>query len=430
MMKYILIVLVLFFSANQMFSQDEVNIAKGDKELSQKNYQAAIIQYSKALTKNPNNFLVNYKRGNAYLYSNILDSAILDFNKFILNDSTSADAFNNRGVAYNYLGTYDIALADFNFAYNLDTSFTEALINRATAYFNLGLTKQAFDDFNKAEKMKDNNTQLYYQRGRLYYYMKNHTKAIEDFSKAIKLGLKNSKIYYNRGNAYFKSEQYEKAIKDYTKVIDLEPKDTEALNNRAVSYEKIGKANLAEKDRNKLKELVSKDPIFKPYENLTFKRYEDPQKLTSIELPEGWFYTIEESTDYIDIVISPEKISKVSDYFSAGVKISYNKNMMKQYKISQPDSLIDFWKGSINKNIEEYHLYKPLSQKMFKRLGFSCHTNKVTVKVTKESPTLKMYETAYAKDDNLIYLYLQSLEQQFSYYEKIFDKALESLIIK
>ena len=430
MKKILLLIILLAFAISTSKAQDEILTAKGDKELSQGKYEEAVVNYTKALYKNPNNYITYYKRGNAHLYANNLDSAIADYNKFILQDTTSADAYNNRGVAYNYLGAYDMAMMDFTHAVNLDTSFVEAFVNRATAYFNIGLAPQAFSDFKKAEELKSDNPQLYYQRGRLYYYQKKYTESIEDFSKAIKLGLKNSKIYYNRGNSYFKTEQYEKAVKDYTKVLEQNPNDTEALNNRAVSYEKTDKKKLAEKDREKLKTLMVNNPDFTPFDKITFKRFEDKDKLVSIELPQNWNMVIDETPDYLDIVLTPENVKKIDDFYLTGVKVSYNKNMMKNYGVSSPDSLLDFWKGSLNKNVEEYHTYKPISQKTYPRNGFKAHTNKIIMKVSKESPTLKMYESDYAKEDNLIYLYLQAPEQQFTYYEKIFDKALETLIVR
>lgn len=424
-----LIIIFLFIVFNAS-AQEEIWNAKGDKALQNGKYEDAVTFFDKAIKIDKSNKHSYYNRGLAKLYLQKFEESAADFSVVIEMDPKYSDAWNNRGLAYNYGGLYDSALADFNKALELDDKFLEAYINRGTSLLGLGKIEEALKDLNKAIEMDSTNPAVFNERGRANYYLKNTEEAIADFSKAIKLGLKNPKIYYNRANAYFKLEKFDLAIKDYTLVLKSDTANTEALNNRAISYDNIGDKAKANADRKKLAKLTGSEGKFKDIDSIKFVKYADRLSRIEIMLPEGWSFFEHHETDVDEIIISSDKIESFDQPYSVGVRIVLNRNMDTLYKVSEPDAILDFWRGSTMQNAQDYFRYEILSAKNYNRGEYKVLLNKTVLQIQKDFYPVKLYELVMAKKAFICYSYFQSPEVQFGYYQKIFDKAIESFIIK
>lgn len=383
---------------------------------------------NQALAKGDSSYEVFYFRGLSKLYLNKFEEAIDDITLAINKGANSPDVFNNRGLAYLYTGDFKLAIDDFNKALEIDSTFAEAYTNRATVNIEIGELEDALVDLEKSLKFNPNNVSTYYERGRVYYKMKNYEEAIKNFDKCIKLNLKNSKVYYNRGNAYFKLGKYEKAIEDYTKCLSLDSTDIEALNNRAVAYDKIGKSDLANKDRKKIAKLLGNEELFKPIEETSFIEVKDSLGLFKFSFPSHWKIFHKYGTDNYEIIVTPENIKSDTDFYSVGVRLSYNLNMSAHYNVKTVGEILDFWRGSVEKNSQEYYFYKYLQQKLFTRGEYTGNLYETLVQYWQNSPTYQCYELALAKEDTLFFAFFQAPSNQFSFFRLIFDRIVNSLV--
>jgi tetratricopeptide (TPR) repeat protein len=411
---------------NDVYTQEDFK-SKGISSFHKRDYNNSIRYLTKTLSKGDSSWDVFYYRGLSRLYLNDFENAQIDFNIAIEKGCTTADVYNNRGLTYLYMGEFKLALDDFNKAISIDSTFAEAYTNRATTNIEIGELEDALSDLNKSLKYNSNNISTYYELGRVYYKMKNYEDAIKNFDKCIKLNFKSPKVYYNRGNAYFKLGKYKKAIEDYTKCLSLDSTDTEALNNRAVAYEKLGMLEEAKADRKRLSKLLGNENLFMPIEEITYNEVTDTLHSFKLAVPSHWKVLQKMGNDYSEMVITPENIKSDTDYYSIGIKLSFNRNMSSLYNVKTSGEILEFWRGSVEKNSKDYYFYKYLQQKLFTRGDYTGNLYETLVQYWDNSPVFQSYELALAKDDVLFFGFFQSPANQFSYFRLIFDKIIESL---
>ncbi|TAL68948.1 MAG: tetratricopeptide repeat protein [Bacteroidetes bacterium] len=428
-LKIILLFVIFLISANCLFSQVETWLQKGQSAIIKKKYDEAIKNYSKAIQLDSSRTDAYYNRGLAYLYLEKYPDAIEDFSNVIKRDSSKTDAYNNRGLAYGFIGKVNEAINDFNYAIKLDSSFSMAYFNRGNAFMSLNNDNAALNDFNKSIAKDSSNPAVYFQRGTIHYSKGNYDNALYDFTKAIRMGFKPPKIFYNLGNTYYKLNQFDKAIKNYNEVLKLDSNDFEALNNRAIAFDKSGQKEKAENDRKKLQRIRGDTGIRPPVESLKYKKFTAPDSSFSISLPDGWNVALSDSVDVIELNVSPEPIKTIRDPYFVGVHLSLNLNMYKHWGKTSPDEIMDFWKGSVSTNIKDYYGYKKYTEKYFSRFDCQGLMTNIQIQITEKSVPLVLYEYALAKDNVLFFAYFQAPVSDFAYYQNIFDKAIESLIL-
>ncbi len=423
-MKIIIFSFLLFTIST--FSQ---NLQNSIKFYNSGNYKSAITGLKKVIEKDKENSKAYYYLGMCYMMLEDGDKAIENLSLSIQKDNKFADAYNSRGLAYGFVGQTEMSLEDFDRAIIVDPNFSEAYLNRATAHSSLGHIDQAISDFSEALKLDPKNPSIYYQRGQLYLSQSKNDEAISDLKQSIELGLKNSDTYFELGNSYYASKQWQNAIDSYTESLLLNPKNDKSINNRAMAYDKIGDSKKAEADRVKLEKMAGVK--FTPFENIKWKTFKSSDNSISIELPSDWFfYESEKSVDRTEILITPVKWDKESATIMTSANLVMNRNMDKLFGISDPSDLINFWSSSNSKNSDSYFSYTVGSQRI-KMIGdFNAKIFRTNRQVEANTIAYESYEIAAAKENVLFYGYLQSPDNQWSYYEKIFEKAIKTLKIQ
>gem|GEM_PF-664262 len=407
-------------------SEEDIWFANAERAMENHNYSQAIDYFNKIITKDSSNAKVFFNRGMAYLMWQKFEQAMNDFDATIKIDSSYADAYNNRGYLYYVVGDNGLALEDFNKAIALDSNFAQAYINRGANHIDLNLFDVALKDLKKAIEFNPDSPSPYLELGRLYYKMKKYKESVENYTKCLDMKLSNSKIYYNRANSYFKMKKYKKAIADYTKTLEMDSTDYDALNNRAVAYDILGNKKLARKDRETLQRITGTENLFLPLDKIEYVQMYDSTKSFTFLMPKHWNIKENHNEYSENVVISPEKLTSFESQYSIGIKMSYNKNMGKFFKVSGADSLLEFWEGSLGKNADQYYSYRIQSRKKFARVGRKGRLNKSVIQFTETSYPLYFYEFALAEYDTIFFAFFQAPVKQIDYFEKIFDKIVES----
>jgi hypothetical protein len=223
-------------------------------------------------------------------------------------------------------------------------------------------------------------------------------------------------------------KHYDSAIKDYSTILKKNPKNTDALNNRAVIYDMVGKDSLANIDRTALFSLTGVK--FEDPRTFKYKRVYSKDKYFSVELPDHW--TVETSTTNAEdkMVIKVPQVDSVPQFRAVNITLSFNYNMMLKYGVSKESELIQFWQSSQLKNTEGYSKYDMISQKQFMLNGWYAIRFLTQTQATTNSMKINSYELVTAKPNQLFYGYFQSPDTFFKYYQPIFDKILQSIVIK
>lgn len=158
---------------------------KGKALDAQGNAPAAIAQFNKAITLNPDFEPAYVQRGLAYSGARNYASAIADFSKAISLAPGDDEAYNSRGVAHYFSGNPQKAIADYTRAVELNPTQIFALTNRGVAYADQKQTEKATADFQKAVSINSRYADPHFQLARLYADDNKLTEAAAEIKKAL-----------------------------------------------------------------------------------------------------------------------------------------------------------------------------------------------------------------------------------------------------
>lgn len=192
----------------------------------------ALVEFDRAIAKNPENAEAYYKRGNIRYDLGEYDAAIADYTQAIQHDPENADAYYNRGLAHMDSGQLESAIQDFSSVLEQSPSDADAYYNRGLVSYKLGDYQSAIQDYTQAILNNPDSPYPYLNRGLAYSAAGNKQAAMADYTQAIRVDPQNADAYYSRGRARFALADYKGAMEDYSTVIDLDPDNVEALVNR------------------------------------------------------------------------------------------------------------------------------------------------------------------------------------------------------
>jgi tetratricopeptide (TPR) repeat protein len=222
-------------------------------------YEKAIEDYDNVMALNPKSFVAYNNRGTIHAKKRAYNLAIADFNKAIELHPVYVEAYCNRGTAFYLQNEFEIAIENFNKAADLNPHHAGTYNNRGATYGSNGEHTKAIKDFTTSIELSPRDPGIYNNRGLVYANKLDFDKAIKDYNKAIALKPNFAKVYINRGVAYHHKGQYERAIENYNKAIALKPDDILGYNNRGLSYTLNGEPDRAIDDYN---EVIKRDPYF------------------------------------------------------------------------------------------------------------------------------------------------------------------------
>lgn len=154
LLKKIFLFIFILVSTISSYSQTaEDHFKDGEAKSKQRNFNAAIEDYSKAIAKDPKMWNAYVKRAFCYGLTEQYDKAVDDYTVAIAAEPEKIYSYQSRGSAHYKLGHYPEALADFDKVIELDPKNQEAFNNRGFVKKNLGDKDAACKDWYTSKKM-------------------------------------------------------------------------------------------------------------------------------------------------------------------------------------------------------------------------------------------------------------------------------------
>ena len=126
-------------------------------------FDNAIVDFSQAISLNPEIDQAYYNRGNTYAQLGQLDKALADLNKVIEKNPNDTTALNNRGNIHADMGDSKLALADYEQALTLNPDLGEVYTNRGLTFADIGQYDEALSDYAQALSFDGSDaTAIYY----------------------------------------------------------------------------------------------------------------------------------------------------------------------------------------------------------------------------------------------------------------------------
>jgi tetratricopeptide (TPR) repeat protein len=184
--------------------------------------------FERAIALSPSFGAAYNNRANAHQKLKRLEAAENDFRKAIELMPASAVPLNGRGKIASTLGRYYTGLRYLNRAITLNGQYAPAYQNRATVYALLKRDEDASQDLDKVIALAPDNVGLYVFRGQIEARGKRGAQAFRDFSKALELAPDNVPALIGRGSQNIDRRRPDLALDDLNRAIALDPKIAEA----------------------------------------------------------------------------------------------------------------------------------------------------------------------------------------------------------
>lgn len=217
-------------NAKQMYWQaingDRFNVdywnALGNFYTNQKQYDSAIIYFTKAKSLNSNNNSADAFLGVTYFYQNNFDSTKWYFSETIKVNPYDTRGYSLMGLLYSTLKLYDSATFYFKKAIALDPGFISAYNSLASNFDARLLYDSSKLYYLKVLQIDSLNTDAYYSIANLFYKQNLYDSAKIYDIKAIETNAKYTQAYYNLGSVFKYQNMIDSAKAYYLKAINID----------------------------------------------------------------------------------------------------------------------------------------------------------------------------------------------------------------
>lgn len=199
-------------------------IVSGNQKLKDKNYKAAIDDFAKANSIQPNDTAALNGLIKAYTLSEGYKDAQRLLDETLKNYPENSEFILRQGILYNLQGDHNKAIEEFSKALSLNPPqkiTLQILLNKASAEIRLEDYTNALNDYNKAIEIDNRNPNIYNYRGLVNFKLTYYLDAVNDYNNAIDLEPESPLTYYNRGMTYLKLSEKQKACIDFHKACKM-----------------------------------------------------------------------------------------------------------------------------------------------------------------------------------------------------------------
>lgn len=226
----------------------EILFTRGGTYIQTKQYDKAILDYTKVIRSAPSNIDSWLNRGIAKLSSSDTLGALNDFSQAIKLNPFYSESYSKRSRLYLETKEYDIALSDISQAIYLDSTSTMNYFIRGLIHNSLNNYKAAIEDFNKVLSIDPKNSLSLYNRALIKTQTGALNDALEDYDILARLNPNNVLVFYNRASVNYELGKFQNAVDDYSTAIKLFPDFANAYFNRSAAKSRIGNNKSAEED--------------------------------------------------------------------------------------------------------------------------------------------------------------------------------------
>jgi tetratricopeptide (TPR) repeat protein len=155
------------------------------------------------------------------------NAAITDFTRAIQLDPNSAKLYAYRAESWGAKHNRDQEIADLNQAIRLEPRNTQYLLSRAGAWSSQGRHDEAMADYNAAIRLEPNNPAPYVARGNEW---RRHIKlglALADYDRAIQIDPNYTHAYISRALISRQRRDFARAVAELTAIARMAPDDAE-----------------------------------------------------------------------------------------------------------------------------------------------------------------------------------------------------------
>lgn len=180
----------------------------------------ALISYTAALSRQPNNALILSNRASLYQEMGDTENALTDYNTLLAKEPNRMEALYSRGILYIKEKNFLSAEADFQHMLEISDKSNKARLGYAILEKMRGNYKESEDIFEYLIREEPKNIRLYEERAELYFMEGKNGRAMSDLEKVFQQNPDpGAEIYVLRGRV--KLALYEKtaAANDFQKAL-------------------------------------------------------------------------------------------------------------------------------------------------------------------------------------------------------------------
>jgi len=355
-MKFRLCFLLLFsFALSFAYAQDKTT-ALTDSLLDAKQYEQAIVEYTKILKKNPNNEKALRGRGFSFMRLEQWDKGIIDYKK-----ATTINPYCIKCEFYLIIMLYrgdkkeqaiqktDSCLLVYADTAKSSSFYAEIMTLKARFYALNNEESKAKEIYNNIVTLYPDSAWAYHKRAEFYINIKSKSEALKDIEKAIKLKNTVAGFHTLRGQIYYDIKYYDEALKSFTTSINLDSTNAQVywfrgrvlmdqFNKPKQAYIDIKRAVFL--DSTNWRYYITLQNIYHAFEDMDSSCWFADKALYYINKGEPdeeseWFkdWLLANNTAFCDK-------SKPSYYYQRGVAM---------YNLSLFDSAVAYYKSGLNK---------------------------------------------------------------------------------
>jgi tetratricopeptide (TPR) repeat protein len=206
-----------------------------EKNIENRQFDQAVINYTKAININPSNSDYLVSRGIAYNYIGDYYKAITDFTRALEIKPKDLYAYLNSSIAKNNLGDYKGALVDVDNAILCDSFSCESYNLRGNIYRGSKEYDKSIIALKKGYDCNPSNQVYSSDIGLIYLIEEQYKTALEWFNKSLSIGLSDN-IYGYIGTCYDNLGNYDEGLKCYNKELERDSNNFSIHYNRAGIY--------------------------------------------------------------------------------------------------------------------------------------------------------------------------------------------------
>lgn len=241
--------------ANEKLYLSNQKVAEADNLMGEGNFEQAFSVLNEAFQLSATNAAVYEKLGMFYKNKKDYDNALLNYTKAIELDPNNNHAYNGRSECYAALGDKDKARADLSQAKKIAGAKEKIRAARKLC------EEEKFDAAaplaSESLAWNSKNPWAWVTVGNIYNGKKEFDKAIFYYQKTIDMNPNIGEAYNGLAQAYMALEKYDKAIANFTKALSFSPFHSSALiyRSRGECYKARGDLKKSQEDFVKAKQL-------------------------------------------------------------------------------------------------------------------------------------------------------------------------------